>query len=497
MLYKLPLFITTLYCLMLYQTASAQKLPKLPKASKLPAVSATTTKALTPSHQAALLHAQALRNIQIERSVATAVQEQLRTPPATTSQRPPTTLSATPASLDLSTINWHAHKTPQQWLKILETFVQQHGRLPKADLGKPEFPIFRGIRYTLSRLDPQDPIALRIQKIKQQYARSVNSPQQWLELLEEFVAKKGRWPSGSSSPDEHTLNQGIKNVITRLGPQDPIVLRINELKEQYPNTYITNSHQQWLERLEEFVTQNERWPYSTPQTQEGKLYSNIQNLLHQEHSQEPVIQRIHELRAQYPSKYTPRSPEQWLEELEHFIQQNDRFPSPAISSQEKALYMGVYNSVKHLGPQNSISLRINELKKRYTLPSSRKTPQQWLDLLEEFIAKEGRYPMQNRSTEERALQQAIRNCLQNFSAQDPVTTRMYELKKQYTSQPHRTEKLLSRLEQFVETYERFPEHSIDGQEDILYHDVQVALYKLDPKDPLVLRIQALQSQYAR
>ncbi|MBQ8033358.1 MAG: hypothetical protein IJ266_05365, partial [Elusimicrobiaceae bacterium] len=458
--HKLSLFISILYVVMLCQTASAQKLPKIPKTNKLPAVSATTAKTLSPAHQAALLHAQALRNIQVERSIATAVQEQLHTPPVITSMpnpKPTTVPSAMPASMDLSAIDWHKHKTPRQWLEILKTFVQQYGRLPTANPDHWEFSIFRGINHTLNNLDPQDPIALRIKKIKQQYARSGNSPQQWLELLEAFVAKEGRWPTSTSSPAERALYQGVTNAIKRLGPQDPTVQRMYELKEQYPSAHVITTPQQWLQMLEDFVNQEGHWPSSRPRTKEGNLYSNIQNISHHLDPQDPVAQRIRELRTQYSSKYSPKTPAQWLEELEHFIQQNGRFPGTSPAS-EKELYSAIHNTIGRLGPQDPISVRAIELKQRY-MHYNFKTPQQWLDVLEEFIAREGRYPKQNRSPEERTLQQSIHNCLQKYSIQDPVIARMHELKEKYAPQTHKKENLLRRLEQFVDAYERFPEPS--------------------------------------
>lgn len=187
----------------------AQK-KNLPKALKNTAKSNT-------AFQAALRHAESLRLADIQRMSAPFAKARPRNVRTVCKNAP--------------------KKTPQQWLDELERYMAQNdGKFPT--LATPQSKtLYSGVSATLSRLDPQDPIALRIRQLRAQSPRKPrgNPPAFWMDKLEAFIAKNGYFPRPSSTGEEKEIYTAAHSLVARLRSENPdLVQHIRELKAQFP-----------------------------------------------------------------------------------------------------------------------------------------------------------------------------------------------------------------------------------------------------------------------
>ena len=124
---------------------------------------------------------------------------------------------------------------------------------------------------------------------------------------------------------------------------------------------------QWLEGLEIFIQQNHRFP-SPYVDSERILYRGVANVMVRLGKNNPIAQRIYELRAQYPRKPRGFPPEYWLEKLENFIQEKGYFPKPSAEGEEKELCKHLYPILSRLPATHPVVQRIEELKLQFKRP---------------------------------------------------------------------------------------------------------------------------------
>lgn len=248
-----------------------------------------------PAFTQALQHAQAVANARTA-ALASAIEaasarakvstpSQLSHPVITASKRPPVL------------------STPQQRLKDLEEFVQTYQRFPKQSFG--ESALESSLRQWLDRYvrtqNHSDPIVARILQLRHEYPtapskKNGKSPQQWLDELEAFIQENGHYPLSDGT---NRLYYGVANALSRLSANDPIAVRIRQLRKEYPPELVIKrgkSPQQWMEELEAFIQQNGRYPTKAPQEQ--ALYSGALRALHFLEVDDPIAVRIRQLREQ-------------------------------------------------------------------------------------------------------------------------------------------------------------------------------------------------------
>ena len=450
-----------------------------------------------PAFAAALQHAQALQTLR-EASLVTS-----QSAAAQVTLSAPKALSH--AALQNTKRVKSFHRTPQQWLDELETFVQRNNRYPSSYYEE-ERTLYSGAQNAIQRLGPNSSISQRIRQLRKQYpvVYQTKSPEQWLDELEKFVQLNKHFPSQSSKdPLESKLYTNVSAMIRHLGPDNPIARQASLLRQQYPLPgRNTNTPQQWLEKLEAFVEENGRFPSTVSEDLlERKLYTNVSELIRRLGPDNPIAQRASLLRQQYPpQRPNTNTPQQWLEKLEAFVEENERFPSQlGKDATEKALYTNVLITAWRLGPQDPISQRILWIRKQYPGIQRGKSAQQWLDELEAFVQKEGCLPSQGISAQETSLYNGIWRLRMILDKKDPIAQRIEQLYTQFIprsgSSAKTPEQWLEELETFVEQNGRFPTTKNGEDEKKLYVGVMNLKYRFGTQDPLVQRIIQLRIKY--
>ncbi len=123
-----------------------------------------------------------------------------------------------------------SHKTPREWLAIIEPWVLEHKRWPSRATSE-ERPIYAGA-IDVMRRHPDDPVSKRLTELREQYPPSIKkTPQKWLKVLEQWVLKHNRWPS-QYTKKERALYDGAWFVMKKY-PDNPASVRLKELKEKY------------------------------------------------------------------------------------------------------------------------------------------------------------------------------------------------------------------------------------------------------------------------
>ena len=337
-------------CGILFTPAHAQNWKKAAKA--LQAQSGNTA-AQFSAYEHALRHAQALQELKL------------------TTQGKVTSLSQK-TSVSLPSAQLHFRRTPQEWLNMLEKFTQNTGRFPSYN-NPHEKALYGAIRNMIYRLDEQDPVLLRVQQIQAQYParpshRPGKTPQEWLTELEAFIAQNDRFPTPST---DKILYAGIYSCLYRLDKQDPVALRMRELYEQYAwqVRHPARSPQEWLAELEDFVDQYQRYPMAYKDPHERAIHVSIYRLQKILDPNDPIVLRIEQIQQQYPirpSRRVGKTPQDWLTELEAFIRANHTFPSATLGDpMQKNLYVGVFNALSRLSADDPVALRIRELRAQY------------------------------------------------------------------------------------------------------------------------------------
>lgn len=321
---------------------------------------------LSAIHQRALQHAQKLRELKLARlgitpnPAAPTILEQSQ--PAIESFRKP------------------APRTPDKWLADLEDFIAKNGRYPKRSATDPaEEKLCRAVYAILARSKQDTPVTQRIRQLRQLYPLpTILTPQQRIEKLEDFIAKNGRFPSqASEDPQESALYSAVNHLKHHLAPNDPLVLRANELRKQYPPARRKITPQERLHMLEEFIEKHGHFPLSVSiDSHESNLYAAINKLRRLLDAQDPILLRINELHQQYASGKSNTTPQEWLNRLEEFVAKNKRFPSPSSKQvQEVKIYRATYLLRRRMDPTHPIAARIDELRNQYPLNTSAPGPQ--------------------------------------------------------------------------------------------------------------------------
>ena len=153
----------------------------------------------------------------------------------------------------------------------------------------------------------------------------LSTPAQWVDKLEKFIAKYHRAPMRSNTItnqqmlDEFRLSAAVYGLTDRLPDTHPDRQRIDQLLA------------------------------SVGMDKEGR------------------IQRIHEQRKAALKKALQgkdmKSPQQWLELIEAFVQEHNRWPSSSIE-EERQLYQGARNAINN-NPNDPVSVQIKKLKEKY------------------------------------------------------------------------------------------------------------------------------------
>ena len=196
--------------------------------------------------------------------------------------------------------------------------------------------------------------------------------------------------------------------------------------------------------------------------------------------------------ASVPVRYTRKSPQDRLDELENFIKEHGFFPC-MLHPQGTPLYQNTHNLVKRLGPQHPITLRIQELKQQFG--KNKKTPQDRLDALENFIKEHGFSPRSNHP-QENLLYVNLQNTIRRLGPQHPITLRIQELQAQAHKQPLRTTLgWLYALEDFITANNHYPTLGNTLKENQLYFELDHLINTLGIDDPTYVRIKEIRAQY--
>lgn len=330
-------------------------------------------------------------------------------------------------------------KKPQQWLAELENFVQKNGRYPSSNKQIPEEQsIYQGVASALNYLPIDDPIALRMRQLSNQYPRTLSvssnnrsAPQRTLDELEKFIQTHGRYPKQILSDEEARLYARARALLTTSPVDDPLAVRVRQLREQYPPAVRPKTPQQWLDELKAFIHENERYPKQTVSVKERSLYSAAGRLIQKLGKDDPIAQEILQLHKKYAPTSRGLTPQERLNELEAFIRENGRYPSQANPGKEQHLYVNLNALVKRIGKEHPVAARILQLRQDYLPDDRNKTPWQWLENLETFINKNGRYPSQKELGKEHFLYANIQKLLTRLGEDHPISIRILQLRQEY------------------------------------------------------------------
>ncbi len=193
------------------------------------------------------------------------------------------------------------------------------------------------------------------------FRSSSKTPQEHLNELETFIQKNGYFPR-SKVPEEWLLYYNTKNLVKRLGLDNLIAQRIQELKDTTPQKQKKKPLYN-LKELETFIQTHGHFPNASV-TEEAPLYMRIRRLEKRLSPQDPMVLRIQALRVQTRQRQI-KLPQDWLDTLEHFIQENGRYPEVGISKPENQLFFEVEYLVTELAPDDPIALRIEQLRAQY------------------------------------------------------------------------------------------------------------------------------------
>ena len=188
------------------------------------------------------------------------------------------------------------------------------------------------------------------------------TPQEHLNELETFIQKNGYFPR-AHVPEEWSLYGNVYNTVKYLGAQDPISLRIMELREQFRRKQKAKQPQVYLQELENFVQKYGYFP-NAKLSENKQLYTNLLKVIDSLPPHDPIVLRIQELRA-ITRIHPLKTPQGWLYELEEFVQVNRHYPTLGISKQENQLFFELNHLVTELAPDDPIAIRIEQLRAQY------------------------------------------------------------------------------------------------------------------------------------
>ena len=306
-------------------------------------------------------------------------------------------------------------------------------------------------------------------QIERDLSQPVTAADKWYQKAQEFVKENGRWPRSSISgkkaaeytPEEREecrIGAGVNSAI-RYNPDDPVVQALIELKAQYVKERATpKTPEEWLAEVQKFVKENERWPrhdisgkkaadYTPEEAAERHIRGGVDNAIWNEDPNSDTIQALIELKEQYATQQTP---EEWLREVQKFVEENERWPRPLTQkkaadltpeeSAERRICHGVNNAIKN-NPDDPVVQALIELKAQYVKEyATQRTPEEWLREVQNFVKENGRWPRQfsrkkteDLTPEERAERQiyaGVDGAIKR-NPDDPVVQALIELKEQY------------------------------------------------------------------
>ncbi|MBO7237976.1 MAG: hypothetical protein J6U96_01635, partial [Elusimicrobiaceae bacterium] len=204
------------------------------------------------------------------------------------------------------------------------------------------------------------------------------TPAQWLDELNAFMHKEGRYPRDYSKKtnltkeqkQERALYRGVANAISRGDKSDPIIIELDEIRQANLLIAPDKTPVQWLEELRAFMHKEGRYPrkyagqtnLTKEQKQERALNVGVRMaILNAKKSDrmDSTIEKLEEIQQANLLIAGRKTPAQWLDELDLFIKQNKRFPirylNPKTDAQKRelALYRGVHHAVYNAKPTDS------------------------------------------------------------------------------------------------------------------------------------------------
>lgn len=183
--------------------------------------------------------------------------------------------------------------------------ARQHARaLNELKLTRLEEEIFQASTRCITLPAAEEPRAARgyPKRVRSHPRATPKTPAQWLSILEDFIQQHGRYPGMSQGQEEKVLYTALQSVLDRLDDNDPIAQRIRQLRAQYPRKPNGKTPQQTLEELEEFITQHNYFPFHSASPLERALYTRVQSVLDRLDDDDPITQRIRQLRQEYRLK---------------------------------------------------------------------------------------------------------------------------------------------------------------------------------------------------
>ncbi len=487
--------------------ALPKKLPKL-KGGKRPRITVpkTATRQLPPTSGVRPNVA-----TQVERAVAVQAAKAV-----TTAQVAPAhTLQETPAISAVQDTGTKLKRTPEQVLAELELFIQKYQRLP---LQAAKDPIERSLRAAVDNnikraKNPQDPIILRLKAIKDQFKERAEgrTPEQVLADLELFIQENGRFPVLEKDiPVEYSLRRAIDHAISNAkNPQHPTILRLTAIKKQWVKEVAEGrTPEQVLAELELFVDKNDRFPLQLAESpKERSLRHAVDGVMMRNNPQSPVVLRIMDIKQKFKKRADSKTKEQVLQEVELFIQKNNRFPSQDAEDPAECSLRRAFNRAIHISKdlQDPISLRFMALKKQWIREqTTARSPKQILADLELFIQKNNRFPSADAEDSfEYSLRNAVTNTIKNAkNPQDPIILRLIELKNQWVkkiAKQRTAQQVLEELELFIQENDRFPSQTAQNpKERSLRQAVYWAITNTkNPQDPIILKLTDLKEQWVK
>jgi len=130
--------------------------------------------------------------------------------------------------------------------------------------------------------------------------------------------------------------------------------------EAYLNKAVKKTPDEWLELIEAFVREHNRWPSDSIE-EEKQLYNGADGAMRR-NPNHPASVRMQKLKEKYGANYaSPKTPDEWLELIEAFVREHNRWPSKTIE-EEKQLYNGANNTMRN-NPNHPASVKMMNIKK--------------------------------------------------------------------------------------------------------------------------------------
>ncbi len=291
-------------------------------------------------------------------------------------------------------------QTKAEIRQALENYIAEHNALPPAT-SKLYGQIFTIARNISSSKDPDGEI---ITQLYNQYRMHKNSsPEGTLEELRTYLSEN----NNTLPPYNSALRVRVQNFL-RKKTKDPYIEEMKILWEAHKaptHPTVRNTPAHIRERLEQYLaeTHNMFPPSGT------SFRTIIGAILRKSDPNDPDVQAIRALHQQFAvhSNAAPaKKPEQWLAELEAFLEQNERLPSStAEDPSERKLAIAVVG----IRRRSVTAKKFNEAaQKIVALLNDHKyykvtNIQNSLENLKAFLAKEGRLPSTDSPNREERL----------------------------------------------------------------------------------------------